>query len=313
MVPFFVSLKNKVMKNSQHIVGADISKRTIDLFCHQINNHLPITNNLKGFKEMLVWFKQQNINLSNTMLVMEHTGLYSFCFERFLHQHQICFIKVNALAIKNSLGLVRGKSDKMDAQRIARYGFEKQATLQPEALESKEIQRLRLLHATRERLVKQRAALLNVIKEYNNIGLLKQDSIMQSQLRLIKQFGKEIEKLDDEMEASIQCNESLQRNYELLQSIKGVGKVAAITTLIKTGNFTRFTNARKFACYCGTAPFEHTSGSSIKGKTRVSHLADKKMKTLLDLCAKSAIQYDKELREYYLKRVEMGKSKNEHH
>ena len=51
------------------------------------------------------------------------------------------------------------------------------------------------------------------------------------------------------------------------------------------------------------------SGTSIRGKTKVSHLADKDMKTLLDLAAKSAIQYDKELREYYLRRIAAGKSK----
>jgi transposase len=85
--------------------------------------------------------------------------------------------------------------------------------------------------------------------------------------------------------------------------------VLALVAIIKTHNFTRFPNARKFACFCGTAPFEHSSGTSIKKKSRVSHLADKKMKSLLDLSAKSAIQYDKELREYYLKRTEGGKSK----
>jgi transposase len=297
------------MEKFKHIVGADLSKKTIDLFCHQTNKHFQISNSAQGFKEILKWFKYQNIQLSNAMLVMEHTGLYSFCFERFLHQHQISFAKVNALAIKNSLGLVRGKSDKTDAQRIAGYGFEKQATLQAETAVSKDIQRLQLLHATRERLVKQKAGLLNAVKEYSNIGLSKQDTIMQTQTRLIKEFEKQIKKIEAEMDEIIANDESLRRNYQLLKTVKGVGKVAAIAVLIKTRNFIRFKNARKFACHCGTAPFEHTSGSSIKGKTRVSHLADKRMKTLLDLCAKSAIQYDKELREYYLKRVEMGKSK----
>jgi transposase len=95
----------------------------------------------------------------------------------------------------------------------------------------------------------------------------------------------------------------------LLKSVKGVGPVVALATIIKTGNFTRFTNPRKFACFCGTAPFEHTSGSSIRGKTKISSLRDKKMKTLLDLAAKSAIQYDKELQAYYTRRLTMGKSK----
>jgi transposase len=112
-----------------------------------------------------------------------------------------------------------------------------------------------------------------------------------------------------EMEAIIEGQKELEQNYNLLLTIKGVGKIVALITIIKTHNFTRFSNARKFACFCGTAPFEHSSGTSIKRKSRVSPLADRKMKTLLDLAAKSAIQNDKELRTYFLKRTEAGKPK----
>ena len=297
------------MKKVQHIIGVDLSKRTIDLFCHWLSSHIRIENNLSGFKELIKWLDQQQINLSELMLVMEHTGLYSFCLENFLHQHQICFVKVSALAIKRSIGLVRGKSDKIDAKRIAEYGYEKRNNLVAETPASSELQRLQLLYSTRERLVKQKAALLNVLKEYNNIGLSKRDSIMQSQWRIIKSLQKEISKIETEMTAVIEHNPALQKKHHLLQSIKGVGKVLATATLIKTRGFTRFASARKFACFCGTAPFEHTSGTSIRGKTKVSHLADKQMKTLLDLSAKSAIQHDKELREYYLRRIADGKSK----
>jgi transposase len=166
-----------------------------------------------------------------------------------------------------------------------------------------------MLYVTRERLVRHKAALLNAVGEYENIGLSASDLIIATQTRVIKSFEKEIEKLQDEMDQIIEMNPSIKHNMHLLQSIKGVGKVVSIATIIKTKNFTRFPNARKFACYCGTAPFEHTSGTSIRGKTKVSHLADKSMKSLLDLSAKIAIQYDKELREYYLRRTENGKSK----
>lgn len=297
------------MKKIQHTAGADLSKKSIDLFCYLLKTHIRIDNNLSGFKEMLKWLRQQQINVSELMIVMEHTGLYSFCFEAFLHQHSIGFAKINALAIKRSIGLVRGKSDKIDAKRIAEYGYEKREKLKLETPVSKEIQRLQLLHATRERLVKQKTSLLNAVKEYRNIRLPQKDSIMQSHMRLIKTLEKEIGKLESEIKDIVDSNPSLKQNHQLLQSIKGVGKVLALATIIKTRNFTRFTNPRKFACFCGTAPFEHTSGISIKGKTKISHLADKQMKTLLDLAAKSAIQYDKELHEYYLRRTSDGKSK----
>lgn len=297
------------MQKVHHIIGADLSKRTIDLFSHQLRAHFCIDNNLSGFKTLLRWLKLHQVDPSALLVVMEHTGLYSFCFEAFLHQQEIRFTKVNALAVKRSLGLVRGKSDKVDARRIAEYGNEKKGKLEPDTPAGSEVQRLQLLCSTRERLVKQKAGLLNAVKEYHNIGLKQTDSVLQAQTRLIKTFEREIAKLETEMKAIVEANPQLEQNYHLLQSIKGVGKILALATLIKTRNFTRFANARKFACFCGTAPFENTSGTSIRGRTQVSHLADKQMKTLLDLSAKTAIQYDKELREYYLRRTGEGKSK----
>lgn len=293
----------------QHIIGADLSKKSIDLVCHLLNTHVQIENSIAGFKDLLQWLQQHKVNPSETMIVMEHTGLYSFCFESFLHQHQIAFCKVNALAIKRSIGLVRGKTDKLDAARIAAYGYEKKDKLVVDVPASDALKRLQMLHSTRDRLVKQRASLTCAIKEYKHIGISEKDIIMQTQLQLIKNFGKQIEKLMTEIESIINEQEPLKQNFHLLRSIKGVGKILALTAIIKTSNFTRFATARKFACFCGTAPFEHSSGTSIKRKSRISHLADKQMKSLLDLSAKSAIQYDKELREYFLKRTGGGKSK----
>lgn len=293
-----------------HIIGADLSKKTIDFASHELKRHLKAENNVSGFQELIRWLKKLQINESQVMIVMEHTGLYSYQLELFLHKNSIAFSKVSALAIKRSMGIVRGKTDKQDSIRIAQYGFEKAGTLIPACQQEPGLQRLQILHSTRERLVKHRAALMTALKEYRDSCHLKKDDIvMKSQLQLVKNFDHQIQKLDLEIKNIVEQQQRLNHNYQLLQSIKGVGKVLALATIIKTGNFTRFTNARKFACLCGTAPFEMTSGTSIRGRTKVSHLADKRMKTLLDLAAKSAIQYDKELKEYYLKRTQNGKSK----
>jgi transposase len=293
----------------QHIVGADISKKSIDLVCHLTCQHTRIENTSTGYIQMVKWLKQQKVDTASLLVVMEHTGLYSLRFEKFLHKQQVAFTKVNALAIKRSIGLVRGKNDKIDARRIAAYGYEKREQLVAEAQISPIIERLQMLRSTRLRLVKQRAMLLCAIREYKAVGLSKQDILMQVQLQLIKEFTKQVKRIETEVQALINSDEVIARNYNLLLTIKGVGKETALATILKTRNFTRINDGRKFACYSGTAPFDHTSGTSIKGKTRVSHLADKQMKTLLDQGAKTAIQYDKELRSYYLRRLEMGKSK----
>jgi len=297
------------MKKTTQIIGADLSKSTIDLFYNGSQSHIKIKNNAAGFKELLDWFTMQKINLHSAVLVMECTGLYSFHFENFLHSHSIKFTKVPALAIKRSLGLTRGKNDKIDARRIARYGFEKFDTLSLQNPQDPVLQRLQLLHNSRERLVKHRASLICALKEYR-IVLKSSDPIIHSHLKLIKEFDLQIKNLDQALQKQInESGESVKRNFELLTGIRGVGKVVATATLIKTRNFTSFKNGRKFSCYCGSAPFEHSSGKSIRKKTRISHLADKSMKTLLTLSAKSAIQHDKELKEYYQRRTEMGKSK----
>jgi transposase len=253
---------------------------------------------------------KQKLNIPDVVIVMEHTGLYSCMLEEFLHQSSIAFAKISGLAIKRSMGLVRGKSDKIDAQRIAQYGFEKQKMLRLESVPNEKLKELQLLYSTRAKLVRQRAGLIATVQEYQNtLQLKKTDLALGSQLRIIKSLDQEINRLNEAIDACIKTDEKISNNYSLLQSIKGVGPVLALAMIIKTGNFTRFANSRKFASYAGTAPFEHRSGTSIRGRTKVSHLADKSIKTLLDLSAKSAIQHDKELHEYYLRRVDAGKSK----
>jgi len=293
----------------QHIIGADLSKKTIDLVCHLSNDHICIENSVQGFKQMLKWVRQQKIDCSQTMVVMEHTGLYSFCFESFLHCQGICFTKVNALASKRSLGMIRGKSDKLDAERIAIYGNEKKDRLRADKPLDEGLKRLQMLYATRLRIVKQRTALTCAVREYKHVGILQKDLIIQAQIKMIKVCDTQIKHLAKEIKVVIEQHQTVKQNFSLLQSVKGVGEVLACAMILKTHNFQLFENARKFACFCGIAPFEYTSGTSIKRKARVSQLADKRMKSLLDLSAKSAIQYDKELREYYLKRTQNGKSK----
>ena len=297
------------MQKVHQIIGADLSKRTIDLCSHLGQSHLKIDNSTKGFKSMLNWMKKQGINGFEVMIVMEHTGLYSYCFEGFLHARGIRFTKISALQIKRSIGVVRGKNDKIDAARIARYGYDKKDQLVASSRTENNVDRLAMLRSTRAHLVKQKAGLLCSIQEYRCIGITKSDLILQSQLEVVKSFEKQIEKIDAEISQVINQSDGLRNNYYLLQTIKGVGEVVALAAVIKTGNFTRFNDGRKFACFCGTAPFEHKSGSSIKGRTRVSHLADKEMKTLLDLAAKSAIQWDKELKAFYQRKVADGKNK----
>ncbi len=296
------------MKQNRNIIGADIAKLSIELYCYKTKSSISIENNEKGYSQFLKWIKEQKLLQKDIFVVMEHTGLYNYCFENFLFKKEISYHITNALNIKMSLGITRGKSDKLDAMRIARFGHDKKLVLENSPTTSKSIKRLQMLQSTRDRLVKQCAGLKNAVKEYEHIQIPQKDIILKSQYRIIVVMGQQIKKIEEEIEKLIATNELLATNYKLLTSIKGVGPVLATETIIKTRNFTKFADSRKFSCYCGTAPFEHSSGTSIRGKTRVSSLADKGMKKLLTTASFTAIQYNPEMKKYYERRIKSGKS-----
>jgi transposase len=126
--------------------------------------------------------------------------------------------------------------------------------------------------------------------------------------RMLDEVKSVIEEIEEEMLTLIQKDPALNRNYELLTSITGIGLVNAINTMIYTNNFEAFDNARQYACFVGVAPFSHESGTSVKGRTKVSHPGNKHLKADLTQGAKSAAFWDAELRLYYQRKIKEGKS-----
>ncbi len=111
------------------------------------------------------------------------------------------------------------------------------------------------------------------------------------------------------MIALVKEHKTSQRNYDLLNSMKGVGLILSCQLIYHTDNFKRFESWCQFSSYCGVAPFGYQSGTSIKRRNRVHHIDDRKMKTLLTLASVSAIQCDSELKLYYQRKLKEGKPK----
>ncbi|WP_223267180.1 transposase [Polaribacter sp. IC073] len=169
---------------------------------------------------------------------------------------------------------------------------------------------MKRLLTLRERLVKQRAGHKSTLKEQKRIYTRKENQLLlETQERMIKYLTKQIKTIEAEMKEIIKSNQQLKQQYKLIISIKGVGNQTALFMIVTTNGFTKFASWRKFASYCGIAPFPNTSGTSIRGRTKVSNLANKKLKSLFDMCAKSAIQNNPEMKIYYNRRVDQGKNK----
>lgn len=296
---------------TKEIIGIDVSKSVIDVCIHSNQLSKCFDNDLKGLKKMVVWvFRNTVFTKDETLFVFEHTGLYSCQLNDYLEKQSLLFCIVSGLEIKRSLGIVRGKSDQVDAQRIALYGYRLREELKASLHTDLQVKKLHRLMTLRIRLVRQRAGFKSSLKEQKQI-LKKKDyaEIFTVQESLINSLTRQIEKIEKSMNTIVKQDEELNKMYGLVTSVKGIGKQTAFMMIVYTNRFTKFKTWRKFASFCGVAPFPHQSGSSIRGMTKVSHFANKELKSIINMCAVSAIKYNPEMEQYYAKRIEQGKNK----
>jgi transposase len=292
------------------VVGVDVAKASLDICIKPADVSMQIDNNQLGFKR---WYREVKKMLgaeTAVMIVMEHTGSYSVRFEKFLQSKFLSYCKVSALQIKRSIGVVRGKNDKVDAARIAEYGWLRKEQLKPDEPCSESIEKVKNLLSLRSKIVRDRSGYicrLKEIKTANDYG--KSEVIVRIHHRIISTLTAEIKMVEKQILDLINSHQELKQTRDLIKSVKGVGEIVAAYMICFTSNFKRFSKARKFNCYAGLAPFKHESGTSIRGKSRLSHLANKEAKSLLNLAACCAIRCDKELKKYYERRVSEGMKK----
>ena len=124
---------------------------------------------------------------------------------------------------------------------------------------------------------------------------------------MVRILEEQIQSVEDEMRRIISSDSAIGLNYQLLNSIKGIGDINAINIIVHTNNFKGFETARQYACYLGIAPFGYSSGTSVRGKTRVCATGAKLLKADISQAARSAVVWDKELKEYYERKTKEGK------
>lgn len=295
----------------KEVIGIDVGKNFNEARIHTNQKLIEFENNIKGFKAFEKWvLNNVECHKNQIMFAFEHTGLYSYPMSVYFTEKRYSYIVIPGLELKRSMGITRGKDDKIDAKRIATYAYEKRSNLRPFELPQEEIIQIKRLLSLREKLVKQRAGYKSTLGEFKKF-LKRKDNIMLFDIhqKMIKELSKQIEKLENKLTEIIKNDKQLKQMYELIISIKGVGPQTALFLIAYTDKFTKFDNWRKFASYCGIAPFPNRSGISIRGRTKVSNLANKKIKSLLDLCAKTSIQHNTEMKLYYEKRIKIGKPK----
>ena len=305
-------VKNLFMKKYIYFFGVDISKKTVDITCiiNQKMFHRQFTNDPEGMQLLLQWLKELNISFEQTLFCMEATGLYCFPLTQFLTENEIDTWIEHAVQIKRATALDRGKNDKVDSKRIAVYATKNLDRLRLWKPMPATLQKIKHLAALRERLVETKKKLITPIKEFADIGNNEMAKLLNKTIKnSLTAIDKDLKNTEAKIMEIINEDDNLKQLYKLVTSVVGIGFVTAINLLVYTNGFTVLKDARKLACYCGVAPFEYSSGSSIRGRTQVHFMANKKLKCNLHMASLSAVKLDADLKAYYERKVAEGKSK----
>ena len=303
-------------------IGIDFSKEKFDATaikaegveeCAQ-RQHEVFDNKVSGFRRLLRWVKSvaDEPDTGLWLFCGENTGGYSRALCNFLYGSGYDMWLENALSIKRSSALQRVKSDKADSGIIAEYAMRNYDQMRLYKPLGRNLERLREVFLYRHNLVKLKVC-ITLRKGEKQLTQQKSDIsrfMAMSSKHLISEFNKKIAECDKRIQQIIDEDEELQRNFEIITSVPGVGAQNAVCLIVYTDNFSRFDyDSRKIACYYGVAPFGRQSGTSVNTPAHVSPFANKLIKALLTQAALASVNFCPQMAIYYHRLLEAGKKK----
>ena len=279
--------------------GLDISKDVFDV-CDHNKVHNQFKNSISGFKKFVKLLD------TDTICVMEATGYYHSRLAYFLLEAGIGVCVVNPLKIKRyiQMNLSKIKTDKSDSKMIQQYA----ENCTPKLWTGQSKTQQENLQITRMLSVynKQKTQLKNKIHGEEVLGYPSK-AVLSSLKRSLKHLEKEMELLEIALLDNVK-NE-YQESLTLLKSIPGIGNKTALMLLVFTDGFERFESAKELCSYAGLTPIIRQSGTSVKGRPRISKMGNAKLRNLLFMCSFNACKYNSACKALYDRIVAKGKSK----
>lgn len=301
------------VKKYTYFIGVDVSANELDYAVMKGSKFLFHRERKNDPADIMDFIKELKLlpgfTVSRAVFCMEENGIYNLHLITTLKKIKANIVNENALQIKRSSGIVRGKDDKIDSRRIANYAYLNREILNIYNPKRPLLQKIADLFSLRNRLLTVQLALQTPLT--SQATFIKKGTHAQTVKSCSKSIGaiqEDMANIDTAIDQLIAGDENLSRLSEIILSVPGVGRVTAIQIIISTNEFKNISNPRKFACYAGVAPFKKESGS-VKARARVSPIANRKVKALLHLCAMSSLRSEKDLKDYYERKVGEGKSK----
>lgn len=271
---------------TNYYLGIDISKNTFDVALLLPSNkrkNKKFHNNSKGFSELIEWMGK--IIEGHVHCCLEATGIYGHPLAEFLYDKGYDVSMVNPARIKGfSQGqLLRTKTDKCDASLIAQFCQAMSPSLwQPEPLKAREL----------KGLVRRLDALIDMRQqEVNRLDVA--EAIVKADIQLhINELDNRIKQLRKTIKQHIDDDPDLKEQKELLLTIPGIGEKTVATLLSYFSSIQRFEHAKQLASFCGVAPKQIQSGTSINKRGRMSKVGSAHIRKALFLPAMVALKHN---------------------
>lgn len=286
------------MNEVREFIGIDISKATFNTHSSELGD-MQYTNDTAGFEAFFSLVDDENC------CVMEATGAYHHRLAEFLYERGILVSVTNALAIKRygQMKFNRNKNDKADARLIWSYADDQGVELwepRPEYLEE-----CRSCQTVVSLYLKQNTQIKNKLEYLEGRGLAK-GKVARSLRSSLKKIRKEIDDLEAQMETMIKEHD--QELLTCLRSLPGLGKKTSIFLIVFANRLSGFQSAKHLISYLGLAPTERSSGSSIRGTSRISRAGNPKLRSMLFLCSFTAYKHNPQCKALYDRLIAKGKT-----
>ena len=296
------------MKKLKQSVGIDISKDSFTAcLCtsylnstHSKTDVLKFKNEKKGFNQLIRWVRKIAEKEIPLVYLMEATGVY---YEQLAYYLTSIKQEVHVVLPNTSKHYfkslnIKTKTDAIDAKILGYFGLERQhkSWLPP----SKNMLHLRNLTRYYVQLQEQKTSLLN-IKHSKEHSQEVQKFILKSNQKIIDQISVQLLKIKKEIEQLVNKDENLKTKIDKILTIKGVGLMTVVTVISETMGFQHIKSGKQLASYAGYDVVQRESGTSIKGKTRISKKGNKYIRKSLYFPAMVSCRFNARMKENYLR------------
>lgn len=267
-------------------LGIDIAKVKFNVCLMQLNGklkHKVFANTAAGFEQLSAWLLRQGS--AQVHACLEATGTYGEALSHYLHERGHTVSVMNPAAIKAFAAsrLSRTKTDRVDAELIARFCLAQQPP--PWTPPAPEVRELQALVRRLESLIEMRVAEENRLSAGFSVVAVR--SSVEEMLAHLKDQIRRTEKL---IRKHIDKHPGLKQQSELLDSIPGIAETTAALLLAEVPDIKRYRSARQLAAFAGLVPRERQSGSSVRGRVRLSKIGNARLRKALYFPAITALR-----------------------